>query len=79
MTDPHIWQEKIAALQAFNLSPDHGIFPSRIIAHVLDIEIGTLNNLASAGSGPTFYKRGHARYYRKEDVVAWMLKDRKAA
>lgn len=71
--------EKIAAIQAFNASPDDGLFPAGVVCHVLDVAPGTLANLNNAGTGPTYYRRGHSRYYRKADVLEWMMKERRVA
>lgn len=79
MSEPTYLPEKIAAIQAFNASPEDGVFPAGVVCHVLDLSPSTLAKMRSEGTGPAYHPRGYARYYRKADVLEWMTKERRVA
>lgn len=48
----------------------------REVAEYLDVPEATLARWAYAGAGPSYFRVGRHTRYRREDVLAWLEKQR---
>jgi hypothetical protein len=59
--------------------PDPGAIPTLQAADYLGLSPATLETLRSRGGGPAFVKLGRRVVYRREDLEAWLMKERRSS
>ncbi len=57
--------------------PREPLLDSRAVASFLAVPAGTLDQWAYLGKGPAYMKIGRYRRYRREDVDAWLVSQRR--
>lgn len=62
------------SLAEFDSAPEQTLFNQRVIAHVRDCSVATMERDRWSGSGIPFIKINRAVKYRKADVLEWLDK-----